>query len=151
MGQSLSRVLIHGIFSTKNREPFPRSGRIREEMNAYLAGSLRRLECPAVIVGSVEDHVHFLCTLSKNLCTADLMEKIKANSSKWVKKLGRDLRPFGWQNGYGAFSVSPSSVPAVRGYIVVQEKRHRKTTFKQEFLAFLKKYEVAYDKRYIWN
>jgi REP element-mobilizing transposase RayT len=107
MPQSLANVLLHVVFSTKGREPVLANA-WRPELKAYLAGILRRLDCPAVQVGGMPEHVHFLCRLSRTLAIAKMVEEVKKGSSKWVKTKAAALRNFHWQNGYGAFSVSPS-------------------------------------------
>lgn len=102
-----------------------------------------------MIVNGVEDHVHMLFVQSPSLSLADLMEKVKANSSGWMKRRWPELRKFAWQTGYTAFSVSKSNAGLVRRYIERQEQHHRKMTFQDEVVAFLKKHEIAYDPRYI--
>jgi len=151
MPQSLAKVLVHIVFSTKHRYPFLSDKTIREEMHAYLGGTCKALESPVLIVGGVADHVHILCALTRNHSIAKLVGEIKRNSSKWVKTKGKTLEKFAWQNGYGIFSVSQSQVERVRQYIAGQEEHHRKKTFQEEYRTFLKKYEVEHDERYIWD
>ena len=151
MPQSLAKVLMHIVFSTKSRYPFFVDKNLREEMHAYLGGTCNNLDCPVLTVGGVADHVHILCALSRNLSIAKLVGEIKRGSSKWVKTNGRILTKFAWQNGYGAFSVSQSDVERARKYIATQEEHHRKKTFQDEYRAFLKEYEVEYDERYVWD
>jgi len=151
MPQSLSQIYLHLIFSTKNRLPFLRPLDLRREMQAYLAGVCRNQDCPPLIVGGVEDHVHVLCNLGRQMPVADLIRELKRDSSKWMKTHGREYAEFQWQNGYGAFSVSPSHVPALQQYIKDQEEHHRQETFQDEFRRLLKKYGVAYDERYVWD
>ena len=151
MPQSLCRNWIHSIFSTKNRVGFLGDPSVAQQMHAYLAKICQELGSPAALIGGVEDHVHILCNQSKNICTADLIGELKRESSKWIKTLGGDLTGFYWQNGYGAFSVSHSQVPTVKGYIRNQPEHHRKTTFKDELREFLRKYELEYDERYVWD
>jgi REP element-mobilizing transposase RayT len=150
MSQSLVKNLIHLIFSTKNRAPLL-APEIRPEMNSYLAGILRQWHSPAVLVGSVADHVHILFSLSKNQALCKIIEEVKRGSSKWIKTKGEAFADFFWQGGYGAFSVSPSNAPAVRRYIENQDQHHRKVTFQDEFRAFLKRHDVEYDERYVWD
>jgi putative transposase len=107
------------------------------------------MQCPALIVGGVADHVHILCQLAKTQSVSNIMERIKASSSKWLKTQGSCT--FGWQRGYGAFSVSQSHVESVTSYIEKQEEHHRTITFEEEFRLFLKRYRVAYDERYVWD
>ncbi|TSA19741.1 IS200/IS605 family transposase [bacterium] len=151
MPQSLAKVLVHIVFSTKNRSPFLSDKNVREEMHAYLGGTCNNLDCPVLTVGGVADHVHILCALSRNLSIAKVIGDIKRGSSKWIKTKGRMLTKFAWQNGYGVFSVGQSEVEHVRQYIVDQEDHHRKKTFQDEYRSFLKEYGVNYDERYIWD
>jgi len=151
MAQSLAKVLVHIVFSTKHRFPFLRDKGIRNEMHAYLGGACKNLGCPVLIVGGVDDHVHILCSLSRNLSIAKILGDIKRESSKWIKTKKAGLQKFAWQNGYGIFSVSQSQVERVRKYIANQEEHHRKKNFQDEFRAFLKKYEIEYDERYVWD
>jgi REP element-mobilizing transposase RayT len=151
MPQSLAKVLVHIVFSTKNRSPFLSDKNVREEMHAYLGGTCNNLDCPVLTVGGVADHVHILCALSRNLPIAKVVGDMKRGSSKWIKTKGRMLTKFAWQNGYGVFSVGQSEVERVRQYIVGQEDHHRKKTFQDEYRSFLKEYGVNYDERYIWD
>jgi len=151
MPQSLAKVLLHIVFSTKNRYPFLADKNIGNEMHAYLGGTCNEQECPVVIVGGAADHVHVLCTLSRNLSIANVVGDIKRGSSKWIKTKGRMLTKFAWQNGYGVFSVGQSEVERVRQYIERQEDHHRKKTFQDEYRSFLKEYGVNYDERYVWD
>jgi putative transposase len=150
MPQSLAKIYVHLIFSTKNREPLLDRD-IQTELASYLGGTLNHLECQPIELGSAPDHAHILCCLSKNLSLSNLVEEIKISSSKWIKTKGRRFARFHWQNGYGAFSVSHSHLNAVIHYIRQQEEHHRKVTFQEEFREFLKKYRVPYDERYIWD
>ena len=110
MGQSLVQIYVHIIFSTKSRQPFLADIGLRERMYAYLAGICRNQDSPAIIVGGVEDHVHILCRLGKQVDVSDLVREIKRDSSKWVKTQEPSLSQFHWQDGYGAFSISPGHV-----------------------------------------
>ena len=150
MPQSLAKILVHIIFSTKGRTPVIAPG-VRPELDAYIVGILRQLECPSILVNSVADHVHILCRLSRTLALAKAIEQVKKGSSKWIKTKAAALRNFHWQNGYGAFSVSQSSVDEVRRYIANQEEHHRRVTFEEEFRAFLDRHGVAYDERFVWD
>ncbi|MBM4161785.1 MAG: IS200/IS605 family transposase [Ignavibacteria bacterium] len=151
MPQSLAKVLVHIVFSTKQRYPFLSDKHIRAEMHAYLGGTCNELECPVLSVGGVADHVHILCVLSRNITIAKLVGDVKRASSKWIKTKGRMLTKFAWQNGYGVFSVGQSEVERVREYIAGQEEHHRKKTFQDEYRSFLKEYGVDYDERYVWD
>ena len=151
MPQSLSNVLLHVIFSTKNREPLLGDAKLREQLHAYFVGALRNIECPTLIVGGVADHVHFLCRLSRTITIAGLVEEAKTGSSKWVKRQESGVPLFHWQSGYAAFSVSPSNAARVKRYIEEQESHHRVTTFQDELRAFLRRHQVEYDERYVWD
>ncbi len=150
MPQSLHVLSTHMIFSTKGRRPWL-SEDIRPRVWAYLSRILQNLECKSITVGGVEDHVHVLCNLTKKHASMKVLEVVKKDSSKFVKTLGSRLARFGWQDGYGLFSVSPSHLDALRQYVLKQEEHHRKVTFQQEFLRILKKYGVDYDERYLWD
>jgi len=150
MPQSLSRVLVHVVFSTKNRTP-SLSPEIRRELHPYLAAILNDHGSPSLQVGGVEDHVHLLCVLSRTLSLAQLVEAVKTGSSKWIKTKGLAWRDFHWQAGYGAFSVSQSHADRVVRYIQNQADHHRRTTFQDEFREILQRYGVAFDERYVWD
>ena len=137
MPQSLSLVIVHVIFSTKERHPFLDSD-TRPKLHAYLATVARNIGCEAYRVGGVADHIHLAIRLSRTVTIADLVEGLKTASSKWVKTQSPDLAAFSWQRGYGCFSVGPSDLDALKDYIDDQEDHHRTRTF-QEFRMFLKK------------
>jgi len=149
MSQSLSKVLVHLIFSTKHREHLIRP-EIRPRLNAYIVGILENLKCPCIQTGGTVDHNHTLFALGRTISQAELVEEVKKSSSKWMKIEGSEPG-FSWQAGYGAFSIGESQVEAVIRYIQNQEEHHRKTTFQEEFLKFLQRYKVAYDERYVWD
>jgi REP element-mobilizing transposase RayT len=149
MPQSLSKVLVHIIFSTKHREPFI-GPEIRPRLHAYLVGILDNLKSPSLQTGGVADHVHILFALGRTISQADLVEEVKKSSSKWMKAEGGVAR-FTWQAGYGTFSIGESQADTVIHYIQNQEEHHRKVTFQEEFRKFLEKYKVAYDERYVWD
>ena len=148
MAQSLANILIHAIWSTKDRRPVIRDD-VRAGLHGYMAGILKNLESPALIINSVADHVHILCQLSKNIAACKLVEEVKKNSTKWMKAKG--ALDFEWQNGYGVFSVSQSNVDEVRRYIGGQAEHHKKLDFKEEFRVFCKRYNVPIDERYVWD
>jgi REP element-mobilizing transposase RayT len=150
MGQSLVKNYIHLIFSTKNREPSIKQD-YEEELFKYLGGVCKAHDCAPIQVGGHLDHVHILCLLNKNMALAKLLEEIKTDSSKWMKKRAEELSDFYWQDGYGAYSVNPSEVDTVINYIKNQRSHHEKKTFQEEYRAFLKKYKVEYDERYVWG
>ena len=150
MAQSLSKVYVHITFSTKHRYPFIDNA-IEQELWAYLGGICKALECNPIRVGGHSDHVHICCLLSKKITQVKLLEEVKTESSKWIKTKGRQYEKFYWQDGYGIFSVNPYELEKVVNYIDNQREHHKKWSFQEELLAFLKKYNVEYDERYLWN
>lgn len=149
MAQSLACLHIHVVFSTKQRAPFIDDA-IRKHLHAYLASVLQDLNCPAILINSVSDHVHILFDLSRTCAMSEVAEKLKTTSSKWMKRQGGHAG-FAWQGGYGAFAVSESMVDTVRRYIARQAEHHRKVTFQEEYRAFLERHRIAYDERYLWD
>lgn len=150
MPQSLSRVIIHVVFSTKERRLCLDAG-TRPRLHAYLATVARNTHCECYRAGGVADHVHLAIRLSRTITIADLVENVKTSSSKWLKTQSPDLATFSWQRSYGCFSVSPSGLEDLCAYIDNQEAHHRTRTFQDEYRAFLKKYEVEYDEAYVWD
>jgi putative transposase len=133
MPQSLSQILVHTVFSTKDRRPLLRSPALRDELHRYLGGILSNRDCQSIIVGGVEDHVHLLCALSRTCTAAEMVKEAKRSSSLWMKTKGADLQDFAWQNGYGVFSIGHSQIESVRKYISEQKEHHRKVSFQDEF------------------
>ena len=150
MPQSLSNILLHLIWSTKDRQSWLEPG-IREKTHAFLAGVVRQCDCEAYRVGGVADHVHLALRLSRTLCVADLVKEVKSTSSKWVKTQDASLRNFAWQQGYGVFSVGMSQKETLLHYIDAQEEHHRTRSFQDEYREFLTKYGIEYDERYVWD
>ena len=150
MPQSLSKVYLHLVFSTLNREALIDEN-VQSTLFDYLGGICKGLKCNPVRIGGTADHVHILCLLSRKISQSKLVEEIKKESSKWMKAQGEKYRHFYWQHGYGAFSVNPTETEIVVEYINNQKEHHRKKTFQEEYRAFLKKYKVEYDERYIWE
>ena len=146
----LTKLYAHLIFSTKNRSPFLDSG-IRGRVHAYLATVFRDMGAPFVVVGGVDDHVHILFDMGKMHPPARFVEQSKRESSKFVKTLGVQYKKFYWQRGNGMFSVGPTRRAEVEKYVRNQEEHHRTITFQEEFLMFLKRYEVTYDEAYVWD
>lgn len=151
MPQSLAQIYLHIVFSTKNRAALLQHAILRTELHRYLGGACRNLDSPSLIVGGAVDHVHILCRLSRTHTVADLVRELKRESSKWLKAKSRELDEFRWQDGYGAFSVSPGHLAALRQYIAGQEAHHRTVSFQDEFRRLLHKYRVEYDERYVWD
>ena len=150
MAQTLVCLRVHVVFSTKNRQPMITPD-VEPELYAYLGGIMNNLDSRCLAAGGTSNHVHLLVSPSKNIALSHLMEEIKKSSLKWVKTLGASLRNFGWQDGYGAFSIGVSQVEPLRRYINNQKERHNKQTFEQELVALLNRYGVQYDERYLWS
>ena len=151
MPQSLTQIFLHIVFSTKLRAPFLRDKPFREQTHAYLSGICNNLGCPSIIVGGVEDHIHILCRFGKSIALEDLLRDMKRDSSKWIKKENPKLADFHWQSGYGAFSISPSHIAGLTGYIRNQEEHHRQESYQDEFRRICKKYGLEIDERYVWD
>jgi len=150
MPQSLALVIVHLVFSTKDRQPVL-GPTVRPALHAYLATVARNAGCECYRAGGVEDHVHIAVRLARTLAIAGLVEELKTSSSKWLKTQSSGLAVFSWQRGYGAFSVGPADLDALRSYIDGQEEHHRKRTFQDEYRAFLTRYRVEFDERYVWD
>jgi REP element-mobilizing transposase RayT len=151
MPQSLAQIYLHIVFSTKDRYPWLKSRELRQDLHAYMAATLNNYECPCLIVGGVEDHVHILCRLGRTVSIADLVRDIKKSSTRMLTDRSEVLRGFHWQKGYGAFSISPSHVEALKEYIGGQEEHHRGESFQDEFRRLLAKYGLEFDERYVWD
>ncbi|MFT3881708.1 MAG: IS200/IS605 family transposase [Gemmatales bacterium] len=150
MPQSLSSVLIHLVFSTKNRQPLITPA-IEQELFKYLAVELHNMGCPSLTINGTSDHIHILFTLSRTQSIANVVKSIKGSSSRSIKPRSAELRAFEWQAGYGAFSIGRSQVVQVKRYIARQKVHHRKISFQDEVRALLQKYEVKYDEKYVWD
>lgn len=150
MPQSLSSILVHLVFSTKNREPWIRSS-VESELFAYSTTVLSNAGCPSLAMNGAADHVHVLLNLARVKTIAEVVEELKTSTSKWIKTKGPDFRGFHWQAGYGAFSVSQSNVEDVVEYIRRQKEHHRGRSFQDEFQALLQRHKVPYDQRYVWD
>ena len=151
MPQSLSRIYLHFVFSTKDRQPWLKRADLRKELFGYIGATLKKLDCVPVEIGGVEDHVHLLCLFPRTRSVAEVIKETKRVSTNWLQDQASDLQGFRWQAGYGVFSVSQSNVPTVIQYIRGQEEHHRKMTFQEEYRAFLKKHAVDFDERYVWD
>jgi len=149
MPQSLAAVYLHLVFSTRDRRPFLADKALRDPMHAYLGGIARTLECEPIRVGGVEDHVHLLVGFPRTLSVADLIKELKRVSTLKMRDDGH--ADFFWQSGYGAFSVSKSNLPEVARYIENQEEHHRHLSFQDEYRAFLKKHDLVWDERHVWE
>ena len=150
MAQSLSSILIHLVFSTKNREPLI-TPEIEKELHPYMAKIFRELKSPSLAIDGTSDHLHILFSLGRVIKVADLVEEVKTESSKWIKTKGREFKNFHWQRGYGAFSIGQSNVVSLERYIYGQKQHHRRVTFQDEYRKFLEAYRIAFDERYVWD
>ena len=151
MPQSLSAVYIHLVFSTKERRPFLRDRPIRQSLHTQLGAISKRLECPPLLIGGVEDHVHLLCRFGRSIAQAEWVKELKRVSNVWLKTQGREFADFEWQGGYADFSVSQSNLDQVKEYIANQEEHHQKMTFQDELRALLQKHQIEFDERYVWD
>jgi len=151
MPQSLVQIYVHLVFSTKHRQPFLRDPALRERTHAYLVGICNNQDSPSLRIGGVEDHVHILCRLSKTLDVSALIRELKRDSSKWIKTQDHELNDFQWQEGYGAFSVSPAHVDPLIEYITNQVEHHRRESFQDEFRRLCQKYGVEINEQYVWD
>ncbi len=148
MPQSLARLHVHLVFSTKNREPIITDD-VRDALHAYRATVLRNLGCAPVLINSMADHAHLLFDLARTVSVSQAVEDVKKASSKWIKTQGPEFAGFAWQSGYGAFAVSESNVETVRGYIANQREHHRKKSFQEEYRQFLERHRIAFNERYV--
>lgn len=150
MAHTFTNLLTHIITSTKDRLPLI-DEELKPQLLPYLGGIVRELDGKAHIINGTADHVHLLIGLPPVVSVSEVMRVVKANSSRWVHEQSSAYSRFGWQTGYGAFSVSQSNVAAVTKYIATQEEHHRKVSFQEEFIAYLKRHRIDYDERYIWE
>jgi len=140
----------HCVFSTKERRPLITAS-LQERLWPFLGGIARQNKMKALEIGGVADHVHILLSLPATMPIAKAMQLIKGGSSKWIHENFPDQRLFAWQEKYGAFSVSVSQLDTIIAYIKNQPEHHRKMTFQQEFEALLKKHQIEYDEKYLWD
>jgi putative transposase len=150
MSQSLANIIVHLVFSTKDRRPLLRDEE-RGQLHAYLTGALKNLDSPLIEINSVRDHIHILFAQSKNHAPAKIIEQIKTASSVWIKTLAPWYHDFAWQGGYGEFSVSPMHVEVVREYIRKQLEHHQQEDFQTEYRRFCDKNGKPLDERYAWD
>ena len=150
MSQSLSSVLIHLVFSTKNREPFI-TAEVETELHPYMTKIFSELKSPSLAIDGTTDHVHILFSLARVVTLADIVEEVKTSTSKWIKTKGREFRDFHWQRGYGAFSIGQSNIATLKRYIRNQKEHHQRITFQDEYRKFLKAYDIEFDEKYVWE
>jgi putative transposase len=150
MANTYTSLHYHVVFSTKNRVP-DIAQNIEQRVWAYIGGIARKHKMTALQVGGVEDHIHALVTAPPIYAPSQIAQFLKGESSKWIHEEFREMRGFGWQDGYGAFTVSKSNIPEVVRYIQNQREHHRKKTFQEEYRELLEKHGIEYDERYIWG
>ncbi len=150
MASTLTNLLVHAVFSTKGREPII-TDRYRDRLHAYIGGIIRNEGAKLLSIGSMSDHVHLAMKIRSNQAIAELVRKIKSNSSKWINENQFCKTKFSWQNGYGGFSVSASQINKVSSYIENQADHHKRKTFKEELIEILDKHGVDYDPKYLWD
>jgi REP element-mobilizing transposase RayT len=150
MANTYTSLFYHIVFSTKNRVPFIKP-EIEERVWTFVGGIARHHKMTALQIGGIEDHLHALVLAPPTFAPYEIAKFLKGESSKWVHEEFPDLRDFGWQDGYGAFTVSKANVPNVVSYIQNQRAHHQTMTFQDEYLDFLKKAEIEYDERYLWG
>ena len=151
MPQSLVQVSLHIVFSTKERRAWLRDGKFRDELFAILGNRANQSGCPVITVGGWEDHVHVLCRLGRAVTIANLVKELKIESSKWIKTKSKRLDTFRWQEGYGAFAISPSHEKALIAYIDNQAEHHKTVSFQDELRRILKKNGLPIDERHLWD
>ena len=150
MANTFTSLHYHVIFSTKHREPW--IGREQEDrVWAYLGGIARQAEIKPLLIGGMEDHIHMLLGLPPTITVSEALKRIKGGSSGWVKENFPGCQGFGWQDGYGAFTVSKSQLSDLEDYIRKQREHHRFKTFQEEYRAFLDKHGITYNERYLWD
>ena len=150
MANTYTSLHYHFIFSTKNRQPWIVPD-IEQRVWPFIGGIARKHKMTALQVGGVDDHIHALVTAPPTIAPFQIAQYLKGESSKWIHEEFSGLHNFGWQDGYGAFSVSKSNIPEVIRYIQNQREHHRRKTFQEEYLDFLRKSGIEYDERYLWG
>lgn len=150
MSQSLSDIILHIVFSTKERRSFIDSN-IENELHSYLTKVCKTLDSPVIQINGMPDHVHILLILGKNIALSKLISEIKSNSSRWIKTKGNQYNDFSWQSGYGVFSISRRNIDSIINYISSQKEHHKKITFKDELIKLLKKGNLKFDEKYLWD
>ena len=149
MPNSYTCLYYHVIFSTKDRLPLIDPA-LRDRLHEYMGGIVRDEKGRLLAAGGTPDHVHLLLSLHPQKGLSDILRQIKASSSRWMHETAASLRDFAWQDGYGAFTASYSNLAQVKQYIADQEQHHRRVSFQEEFVEFLRRHEIPYDERYIW-
>jgi REP element-mobilizing transposase RayT len=152
MPQSLAKVAVHLVYSTKHRAAYLNEPELRAELYAYKATILKNnVDSPAILIGGMPDHVHILCLLSRKYAIKDVVEEVKTESTKWLKRRSPSLADFHWQSGYGIFSVSESNIEQVKLYIANQGEHHRQMSFQDEFRLLCQRHGIHLDELYAWD
>ena len=151
MPQPFSAVYIHLVFSTKDRRPLLRDKTMRAALHSYLAGVSKQLDCAPVLAGGVEDHIHLLARFGRTISQAEWVKELKRVSNIRLKEHGREYADFEWQGGYADFSVSQSNLEQVKLYIAGQEEHHRKVGFQEELRALLRRHDIDWNEKYVWD
>jgi REP element-mobilizing transposase RayT len=147
MSDTYSNLSIHVVFSTKDRIPMM-TRRVRKRVFPYIGGVIKGLGGTVIAIGGMPDHAHLVARLPTNMCVADFVRKVKAKSSKWINERATDVK-FGWQGGYGAFSISESVVSSVAQYVRNQERHHRLRSFEEELKLLLTRHGIDFDERHL--
>jgi REP element-mobilizing transposase RayT len=150
MASTLTNLLYHIVFTTRKKQNSIIPA-FSVELYPYIGGIIREAKGKLLKIGGTLNHVHILARFSASVSVSEMMRNIKGASSKWANESSRSTQHFAWQRGYGAFSVSESSVDNVMSYIRNREEHHKKTTFEEEFLLLLQKHKIPYDEKYIWD
>ena len=150
MAQSLAKIILHIVFSTKNRSKLILD-EFEPELHSYLAKVCHNLGCYVYRVGGTQNHIHIACTLPRAISAADLLENLKTGSSRWMKTKSPRCSNFAWQNGYAAFSLGQSQLDKIVKYIGCQKEHHRTCGFKEEVMELLRKYEIEFNEKYLWD
>ncbi len=150
MAHSYHSILIHCVFSTKDRRPLI-SEELQDRLFAYIGGVAKANEIRALAIGGVSDHIHLLLSVPATMPIAKAIQLIKGGSSKWIHESFPQHAHFGWQEGYGAFSIGVAQVERTRRYIERQAEHHRTVGFQEEFLQFLTRHGIEYDPRHVWG
>lgn len=127
------------------------TGEIETRLFEYLGGIVRGANASAIAINGMPDHIHFIIRESKSVADQDFIGRLKGDSSRWINQTFPNSPQFSWQAGYGWFSVSPADIDSAVEYVKCQKEHHKRTTFQNEYRSFLKKYQVEYDERYVWD
>ena len=150
MPQSFASVIIHVVFSTKDRQPWI-SPELEPELTHYFSSISITNGCSVLEAGYSDDHCHLLISISRTIKIADIVEILKSNSSSWIKTTNEELSSFTWQRGYSSFSVGHRDISSVASYIRNQRNHHKGVSFKEEYLGFLRRVGLNWDERYVWG